>query len=225
MAKTKIEMLEAEIVEDGLTDEKLLEYEKQLRRAGSDWCRIQHCYLTAYNIPAERVDEAIQLIEFGIQRYRSHKGGLICAYEMLGAAYRQAGLYQKAYDVYISIFPDIGNNIGEFPWCLLDTKIHADGFRYSPELEEHLKLCEKDNGFTKSFLQNQLAFALAKYIVADHHGDNDKKAKAYQTITRLMDKHHKGPLYELLKKHRYDEQLKLTDECRAFLERISSSEG
>ena len=225
MAKTRIELFEDKIVEEGLTDEKLLEYEKLLRRAGNDWCRIQHCYLTAYNIPVERVDEAIKIIEFGIQRYRSDKDGLICAYESLGATYKQAGLYQKAYDVYNSIYPDIGNIQGEFPWCLLDTKIHADGFQYSPELEEHLKICEEDNGFTKSFLQNKFAVALAKYIVADHYGDNDKKAKAYGTISRMLDKNFKGPLYELLKRHKFDENLRLTNECRAFLDRISSSEG
>ena len=225
MAKTKIEMLEDKIVEEGLTDEKLLEYEKLLRRAGNDWCRIQHCYLTAYNIPAERVNEAIKLIEFGIQRYGSDKDGLICAYERLGATYRQAGLFQKAYEVYHSIYPDIGNIQGEFPWCLLDTKIHADGFRYSPELEKYIKLCEEDNGFAKSFLQNKFVLALAKYIVADHYGDSDKKAKAYETISRMLDRDFKGPLYELLKRHKYDEKLKLTDECRAFLETISASEG
>ena len=224
MAKSKIELFEDKLIEEGLTDEKLQEFEKLLRRAGDDWNRIQHCFITAYHFPVDRLDEAEKLIEFGVDRYGNDSSGQICSYQMLGTIYRRAGLYQKAYETYIGIYPNIGNNRGGFPWCLLDTKMHADNFNYSPELEKYLALCQNEDEFAKSFLNYKFMMALADYIIADHYGNNDKKEGAYSAISKMLEPDYIGPLYKLLKKHRYDERLKLTDECKVFLERMGTNQ-
>lgn len=224
MAKTKIELFEDRLIGEGLTDEKLQEFEKLLRRAGNDWSRIQHCFVTAFHFPVARLDEAVKLIEFGIDRYGNNKSGLIRSYQMLGAIYRRAGLYKKAYSIYVEIYPDIGNFHGEFPWCLLDTKMHADDFDYSPKIEEYIQLCQQESEFEKSYLDHKFMLALADYIVADHYGNNDEKGKAYATITQILQPDYTGTLYKHLQRHGYEERLRLTGECRAFLERIGTEQ-
>lgn len=101
MAKTRIELFEDALTADGMTGDSLPEYERLLKRAGNDWSRIQHCFLTAYRFPVERLEEAVQLIEFGISKYGSEPGYTIPAYEMLGTIYERAGCYQKAYDYFL----------------------------------------------------------------------------------------------------------------------------
>lgn len=220
MAKTKIELFEDSLMVEQLTDEKLGEYEILLRRVGNDWCRIQHCFSTAYALPVERIDDAVRLIEFGNERYGSKESYLIPANEKLGMIYERAGLYKKAYDVYARIYPNIGAWKGPFPWCLLDMKMHIDGFQYSKELDEYIELCEKEDMFAKSFEKNRFILSLAEFIVADYHHDSNKKQRYYAAICEMLAPGYKGPLYEILKKHKLDEQLRLTAECEEFLESI-----
>ena len=140
MGKTKIELFEEKLLKEGISDDGLQEYGKLLKRAGNDWNRIQHCFRTAYFFPVKRISDAERLIEFGISNYGSERGCRIPAYEMLGTLYERAGLYKKAYDIYVAIYPDIGGFRGRFPWCLLDTKMHIDNFKYSEELKQYYEL-------------------------------------------------------------------------------------
>lgn len=216
--KTRIELFEEELITGELTDEKLQKYEKLLRRSGDDWCRIQHCFITAYNFPVERVADSVRLIEFGNAKYGSDKPYIVCSNEMLGTIYERAGLYQQAYELYLSIYPNIGGWKGRFPWCLLDTKMHTDNFAYSPELEEYIGLCQNENIISKSFIQNKFILTLAEYIVADYHRDSDKKLESYNVICEMIEPGYRGPLYEKLIKHRYDEHLRISSSCKSFLE-------
>ncbi|SCX09917.1 hypothetical protein SAMN02910339_01425 [Lachnospiraceae bacterium YSD2013] len=58
---TKIELFEEKLIKEGVTDDNLQEYEKVLRRAGDDWNRIQHCYLTAYKFPVKQISNSVRL--------------------------------------------------------------------------------------------------------------------------------------------------------------------
>lgn len=217
MAKTKIELFEENLIAEGLNDDNLQEYEKLLRRAGNDWNRIQHCFITAYHFPVERTGDSVKLIEFGISKYGSKQEDIIPAYEMLGTIYERSGLYQKAYDLYVEIFPNIGNFRGSFPWCLLDTKIHVDNFKYSDDMKQYYDLCLKENDFSRSFLQHQFILKLAEYIIADHNNDLDDKSNAYDAINEMIEPEYRGLLYKHLKKHSYEEKLRISKECRKFL--------
>lgn len=221
VAKTKIECFEEELTKTGVTNEKLREYEKLLKRAGNDWSRIQHCYFTAYWLPVERLEESIKLIEFGIARYGSEPGYAVHAYDMLGMIYERAGCYQKAYEIYTSIFPNhIGGYRGSYPWCLLNMKMHTDGFRYSEKLEAYFELCLSENEFSRSALNNQFMLAVADYIIADYYDDEKRRNNAYDDICKMLEPGFKGALFDILKKHGHEEQLKLTKECRTFLNGI-----
>ena len=221
MKKSKIQIFEEKLVKEKITDKKLQEYEALLKRVGDDWNRIQHCFITAYNFSIKRVNEAVKLIEFGNEKYGSDKSNLIRSYEMLGTIYERAGMYQEAYDIYVDIYPNIKGFQGNFPWCLLDTKMQVDNFMYSPELEKYIVLCEQMDEFNKSFVNHQFILELAKYIVADYYNDSNNKEKTLINIKTISKPEYKGPLYELLKRKRYNEQLNITDRCRSFLKKIN----
>lgn len=224
MPKTKIELFEEKMVEEGLSDENLLEYEKLLRRVRNDWSRMQHCFLTASRFPVARLDDAVRLVEFGNERYASDPLYLTHSRSMLGRIYMRAEQYQTAYEIFLDIFRKKGNFKGQIPWCLLDAKMHVDRFQYSSELEEYLALCRSENDFIKSFLESRFLLALAEYIVAAHYGRRDEKGHAYATICEMLEPGYTGPLHELLEQHRYEEHLRLTDDRRAFLRKISLTE-
>lgn len=221
MKKTKIELFEEKLIEEGLTDDKLKEYEKLLKRSRDDWNRIQHCAFTAYKFPIERINKSEKLIKFGINKYGSNKECVIYAYTTLGAIYERTGYYQKAYEIYVLIFPNIKCFRENFPWCLLNMKMHIDNFKYSEELERYYELCLAENDFSKAFLNHMFTLVLAEYIIADYYGNSEDKSKAYDTICEMIEPGYKGALYKCLKKHKYEERLKITKEGIAFLDRIS----
>ena len=166
-------------------------------------------------------DLPFRLIEFGISKYGSERGKAIPAYEILGTIYERAGLYKKAYDIYVAIYPDIRGFKGRFPWCLLDTKMHVDNFKYSEEMKQYYELCLAENDFSKSFIQNQFILKLAEYIIADYSKDLDGKGKAYDAIHEMIRPGYRGLLYKLLKKHKHEEELIITKESRAFLKSMA----
>lgn len=218
MAKTKIQLFEDRLIQEGVTDEALLEFETLLKHLGDDWNRIQHCFITAYRFPVSRLDEAVKLIEFGIDRFKNSESGIVCSYQALGSIYEEAGLYQKAYDIYVPLYSRIGNHKGNFPWCLLKMKLHIDHFEYSKEMEEYFQLCSKEDIISKSFLINKLLLAIADFIIAHNRGDKERMQENYDAICEMIEPGHKGPLNNVLKKHRYDERLRISDECWSFLE-------
>ena len=218
---TKIELFEEKLIKEGVTDDNLQEYGKLLKRSGNDWNRIQHCFLTAYKFPVKQISNSVRLIEFGISNYGSEQSCVIRAKEMLGTIYERAGFYQKAYEVYVEIYPNIGGFKGTFPWCLLDTKMHVDNFRYSDEMKFYYDLCLAENSFSQSFMQYQFILKLAEYIIADYHNDSDGKIKAYEAISEMIKPGYRGLLYKLFKKHKHEEKLKITKECKLFLKSLA----
>ncbi|MCF0114323.1 MAG: hypothetical protein HUJ56_03140 [Erysipelotrichaceae bacterium] len=223
MTKTGIDLFEETLIQEGLTDQNLETYEKLLRKAGDDWNRIQHCFLTAYQFPVDKVEEAAKLIEFGNERYASEERYLIHSNQYLGLIYRRAGLYQKAYEVYASIYQKFGDVKGTFPWNMLESKLYADNFTYSVELEECIELCQQESVFAKSFRDNKFKLALADYIVASHDSDIDKMKVAYSTICEVAASDYKGTLKDVLTKHKAIDVFHITEECRVFLKGISEA--
>lgn len=217
---TKIDLFEQEIIEGRLVDdEALAQYERMLRRCGDDWPRIQHTFLTAYNLPVERLEEAVTLINFGIDHYGS-ENYTVDALHMLGTIYRRAGRYQDAYDVYARVLPIMGNSRGSMPWCMVYCRLRINNYTYSPDMEWLHGLCLEESTFSRSFLDSRFFMAQLEYLIADHKGDVAARDAAYLKIAEMLEPGYKGPLTDMLKRHRIDETLPLNPDCMAFLERM-----
>ena len=81
----KIKEAEGLILREGLTDGLLAEYEKALRRSGSDYNRQQNCYILGYNLRERDYPGAVRLVEFAMQRYRfTFPGDRRRGYELCG---------------------------------------------------------------------------------------------------------------------------------------------
>ena len=88
----KIKEAEGLILREGLTDGLLAEYEKALRRSGSDYNRQQNCYILGYNLRERDYPGAVRLVEFAMQRYRfTFPGDRRRGYEMLAHIHRDNG--------------------------------------------------------------------------------------------------------------------------------------
>ena len=81
---TKIEELENKLICEGIKKEDLNTYETLLKKSGSDYNRLQHCYITAWQFPRERYEQGIRLIEWGIERYQSDWYSVYTAYNYVG---------------------------------------------------------------------------------------------------------------------------------------------
>ncbi len=218
MAKTKIELLEEDIVATELTDEKLETYRRMLTRARNDYCRNQHCYLTGLSIPAERWKEAVRLIRFGIAHYTDDNLAMGWAWQALGLVYERAGQFGEAYSALIKS-TEYGEN--HDVWGLLRTRIHVDKFRYSERIEDHYRFCAVDHSFVKSLLQNKFYLEIAQIIIARKAENYDEVKEHYHKVMKMLAPEFKGELYEVLKKHRYTESITLSPQCCEFLEGIA----
>ena len=106
---------------------------------------------------------------------------------------------------------------------MLESKLYADNFSYSVELEECIELCQQESVFAKSFRDNKFKLALADYIVASHDSDIDKMKVAYSTICEVAASDYKGTLKDVLTKHKAIDVFHITEECRVFLKGLSEA--
>ena len=221
--KTKIELFEEEIIATELTDERLETFRKLLVRAGSDYNRNQHCYITAYKFPAERLEESVKLIKFGIQTYKDDNSGMMRAYDTLAAAYERAGQYQTAYDLYVKLYSEIKTERFNFPWCLLRTRLHIDSFKYTEEAERYYNICTQQDSFSKSLLNNRFWLLVAQTIIERHNGNTEEAKRCSNELNQIITPGHKGPLHSILAKHRIEESVTVSKECRKYLAELNKT--
>lgn len=100
-------------------------------------------------------------------------------------------------------------------------KLHIDHFEYSKEMEEYFQLCMNEDNISKSFFINKLLLAIADFIIVHHCGNNERMQVNYDAICEMIEPGYKGSLNNVLKKHRYDERLRISNECWSFLESMS----
>ncbi len=228
---TKIEEFENKLIANGMCSEDFTELEKLLRRVHDNFLKLQHCYITAQRFPKANYKQAIDLVVFGMETYPPDSWfSKYSCYLSMGTIYQKAEVFQEAYEAYrkaenileTSLDP---RNFASYQQSLaLDlfwVKLHMDDFQYSPELEKYYNIALEDSKFARAFLGHRFRSAVAEIIICLHYAQKDKAKAAYKRAIELCAPGYKGDLYELLKKHRYTESLKVTDQCAAYLNRLS----
>lgn len=228
---TRIEAFENQLIADGLKDDSLAQLAVLLRRVHDPDLQLQHCYATAMRFPPERCHQAIRLIIFGMDAYPTGSWWTkYRCYLSMGSVYANAGEYRAAYQTYLlaqevletsslgtSTMQSYRENLSiELLWV----KLHANGFRYSPDLEEYYRLTAGAGAFERAFLQHRFCSALAEIVVALHHRQLERARAAYECAMTICKPDYHGALYQLLKKHQYEESLRMTDEARAYLQEV-----
>ena len=108
----KIDEFEQKLIKRGMTDEDFVEYGKLLKRVRGNFLKRQHCYITATQFPRKYAEQALKLIQYGLDQFEDDWFSTYTSYLHMARIYERDGKYQKAFEYY-------GNDIEE-----LETMIH-----------------------------------------------------------------------------------------------------
>lgn len=220
----KIEEFEKKLIENGLYEEDYAEYEKLLKRVNGNSLRLQHCYATAVKFPKTRSEQAIALIEWGLEKYPDTWFTTYSAYYNMGQINEKANKYQLAYDSYLKADSVLGEEqlsyhqalCGNLLWMLL----HIDHFHYSEKLEEYYQTFNRINLFQKAFINSEFRIVICEIVIDLHYGETDKAVIAHEEAVRLSAPDAASKMQGILERHNTKDKLTITPECTAFLESI-----
>ena len=221
---TKIEAYEKKLIKEGMPKEAYAEYETLLKRVRGNFPRLQHCYTTAVQFPITRAQEGIDLIQWALEKYPDTWFPTYSAYYRMGIIYERCRNYPAAYEAYRKAADVLSKDqisyqrtiSGNLMWMLL----HADGFKYSEQLEKYYALFLKTDDFEKAFINNEFRIAVAEIVINSYKGITDKAATALERALRLSNPNIVSRIQGILDKHRVKDRLKNTPECAVFLKTV-----
>lgn len=217
----KIDEFEQKLIKQGMTDEDLIEYEKLLKRVRGGFAKRQHCYTTAIQFPHQYAEQAIKLIQYGLDNFEDDWFSAYTSYLYMGHIYEGISNYQKAFEAYLLAKEALGQDhpeyVEELSKDLMWMKLHIDSFKYSVELEEYLFCYEKISDFSKSFVNNEFKVAIANIVISMHYGRLDEAKQFLERAKGICKPNYVGKLYNILARHKYYESLNTTSEAIAFI--------
>lgn len=223
---SKIEDFENKIIKKGMTDEDFIEYQKLLKRVRGNFNKRQHCYTTAIQFCTKNAEQAIRLINYGLENFEDGWFTTYTSYLFIGKIYEKMQDEKSAYDSYVLALKTLSakqqSYIDHLAIELLWMKLHMDNFQYSPELEEYCKLFSNVDEFSQSFKNNEFRIAVAQIVIALHYGEIDKAKYFYEQALQISKPNYIGRIQEILKKHHYNEKLIVSPRVKQFLNDIKS---
>ena len=222
----KIKEVEVLILQQGLTDELLQEYEKALRRSNSDYNRQQNCYILGYNLRERDYAGALRLMEFAMQRYQfTFPGDRRRGYEMLAHIHRDNGRVDMAKQ-YLQVARELlgrersGEGETGETLLLLQNELTLTAYHWSADLEALYYETDSESDIVWTLRPNSLLLAMAEYLVAEHRQDAAFMAHARAWMQRLLFDAEKNEADHLWEWHQVDTSILLTPAQDAFLRRI-----
>ena len=217
----KIDDFEQKLIKQGMTDEDFLEYEKLLKRVRGNFLKRQHCYTTAIQFPLQYAEQAVKLIQYGLDNFEDDWFSTYTSYLYIGHIYEEIGNYQKAFASYLLARETLGQDhpeyVEELSKDLMWMKLHVDSFKYSAELEEYLSCYEKTSDFSKAFVNAEFKVTVANIVISMHYGRFDEAMQFLEKAKGICKPNYVGKLYNILVRHKYHESLNTTPEARAFV--------
>ncbi len=207
-----------------MTEEDFSEYEKLLKKIRGNFLKRQHCYTTAIQFPPEYADQAVRLIQYGLENFEDGWFSTYTSYLFIGHIYEKSGNYPKAFDAYLSakaaLGPEQQGYAEELSKDLLWMKLHIDFFQYSKELEDYFLYYEKTDAFSKSFINSEFRLTVAGIVIALHYGKTDEAKQLLERAKQISKPDYIGNLKDTLTKHQYHETLNQTPESIEFIQNV-----
>lgn len=220
----KIDEFEQKLIKQGMTDEDFAEYEKLLKRVRGNFLKRQHCYTTAIQFRPKYADQAVKLIQYGLDNFKDAWFSTYTSYLHMGHIYAENSNYFKAYESYLRAKEALGDDradyIEELSKDLMWMKLHIDSFKYSVELEEYLSCYERTDDFSKSFINSEFKVAVTNIVICVHYGRIDEAKQFLERAKEICRPNYVGKLFNILARHNYKESLKATSESIAFVRRL-----
>ena len=220
----RIEEFEQRIIKQGMTDADFVEYEKLLKRVRGNFSKRQHCYTTAIQFPHQYAQQAVKLIQYGLDNFEDDWFSTYTSYLHMGRIYEGINNYQEAFDSYLLAKEALGQDhpeyVKELSKDLMWMKLHIDSFKYSVELEEYRSCYEKTSDFSKSFVNTEFKVAIANIVISMHHGRFDEAKQFLEKARGICKPKYVGKLNNILARHKYNESLNTTPEAIAFIQQL-----
>ena len=230
----KIADVEALIEKNGLSDELFEEFKTSLKRVPKI-LRCQHCYITAYRLRTGKAakrqkrknfEDALRLIEYGIENHPETDLYLRSAYEHMGMAYGDAGEYEKAKASLQTAYSIVGESAAYTPYfsyLIARKELHCSDFTYTPYLQELYNGMQKADRFEAERRINIFNRCLVEMILADRNKDKDAKRRVCETAWKVLGRRDTNVLDGIFKRHKATElnSVKATKEAIAFLKKNS----
>ena len=220
----KIDEFEQKIIKQGMTDADFVEYEKLLKRVRGNFSKRQHCYTTAIQFPRQYAEQAVKLIQYGLENFEDDWFSTYTSYLHMGHIYEGINNYQKAFEAYLLAKEALGLDhpkyVEDLSKDLMWMKLHIDSFNYSPELEAYLSCYEKTGDFSKSFVNAEFKVAIANIVISLHHGRFDEAKQFLEKARGICKPNYVGKLYNILVRHTYHESLNTTPEAIDFVQQL-----
>jgi len=220
----KIDEFEQKLIQQGMTDEDFNEYEKLLKRVRGNFLKRQHCYITAIQFPQKYAEQAVKLIQYGLDNFEDDWFSTYTSYLYMGHIYEEISNYSKAYESYLRAKEALGcdhaDYIEELSKDLMWMKLHIDSFKYSAELEEYLSCYEKTDDFSKAFINAEFKVAVANIVICVHYERMNEAKQFLEKAKEICRPNYVGKLCNILKRHNYDESLKASPESIDFVRRL-----
>ncbi len=220
----KIVDFEQKLIKQGMSDEDFIEYVKLLKGVRGNFSKRQHCYTTAIQFPRQYAEQAVKLIQYGLENFEDGWFSTYTSYLHMGHIYEGISNYQKAFESYLQAKEALGlehpGYAEELSKDLMWMKLHMDSFKYSVELEEYLSCYKKSDGFSKSFVNSEFKVAVTSIVVSMHYGRIDETKQLLETARGICKPNYVGDLYNILTQHKYYESLNTTPEAIAFVQQL-----
>ena len=220
----KIDDFEQKLIKQGMTDEDFLAYEKLLRRVRDNFSKRQHCYTTAIQFPRQYAEQAVKLVQYGLDSFEDDWFSTYTSYLYIGHIYEGISNYQKAFDAYLLAKEALGLDhpqyVEELSIDLMWMKLHVDSFVYSVELEEYLSHYEKTSNFSISFVNAEFKVAVANIVILMHHERFEEAKQFLEKARGICKPNYIGKLYNILARHQYYGSLNTTPEAIAFVQQL-----
>ena len=217
----KIDEFEQKLIRQGLTEEDFAEYVKMLKRVRGNFLKRQHCYTTAAQLPEKYTEQAVRLIQYGLDNFEDGWFSTYTSYLQIGHIYKRNRNYFKAYESYMLAKEALGcdnpHYIEELSKDLMWMKLHIDSFVYSAELEEYLSCYEKADDFSKSFVNAEFMVVVTNIVICEHYGRIGEARQFVEKAKEMCTPNYRGKLFHILARHNYEETLKATPESIDFV--------
>lgn len=220
----KIEEIKREIAHGDCSAETMELFKTALRRVPKR-NRCQHCYTLAASMPPRLYEQAIALIQYGLEEHCEDWFDRLRSYHNLAGILEDRGDYVGAKQAYQEVLKaaESANRPryrAEYALHLLRVEMHRSNFTYTEDLENYYNDALQADAFSQAFQRNTFYRLLAEIIVFIRKNDMASAKAAFTAARDMLRPDATGALTDLLKRHGIRESAGVTKAARAFLDRI-----
>lgn len=220
----KIAEIEAQLERGECSEETLTLFKSALKRVPQNG-RCQHCYTTAVSMPSHLHNEAISLIQYGLEQYCDNWFDRMRSYYNIAIILETNKDYVEAKQAYNDALSAIDPGkqsayYAEFASHLMRMEMHINNFKYTDDLEKYYNIAIRTDAFSQAFQKKRFYRLIAEIIIYTKHNDLSRAKAAFASANEMLHPDFTGSLTRLLNRKGYAESNGASKESLDFLRRV-----